>query len=161
MPGLIVFGAGCLTNQGKSQIATKPFPQGMTFEISNLVEVLLAAAEADGRIKKILTGQDPLVIDIGTPFSRCTMTTRGLLTMPAERPANPEYWNAFDQKDKARGAYTTGYIDVKEGMHISHSCADPHLTIILYDGSWRQVGQNIHVCAEPVDKKWRFTRVHG
>lgn len=160
MPGLISFNANYLANQGKSQKADKPFPTGMTFEIVNLVEVLIAAGKADPRIGAAV-GTEPQVFDIGGPFSTCAMTTKGLLTLPTPLPANPAYWDVFDKKIAACKLLGTNCLEVKEGMHISHSCLDPHLTVLVYASDGKQVGKNIHVCAEPDGPKWKFTKVHG
>ena len=158
MPGVIVFNANCLTNQGNSQKADKPFPADMTFAIDNLVAVLVAAGKADGRIGTAV-GTEPQVFDVGTPFKDCSMTT-GLLKMPAPLPANQPYHMVMAAKEVACKQTTGGYLEVREGMHISHSCSDPHLTVLIYGSDRKQIGQNIHICAEPDGTKWKFTRVH-
>lgn len=160
MPGLIAFNSNYLSNQGKSQKADKPFPSGMTFEIGNLVEVLIAAGKADPRIGPAV-GTEPQVFDIGTPFSKCSMTTKGVLTSPTPFPANQPYWEVLENKTSACKKLGSSYLEVKEGMHISFSCTDPHLTVLIFSNEGKQVGTNIHVCAEPDGSTWKFTRVHG
>jgi hypothetical protein len=159
MAGLIVFNPGYLTNQGKSQIATKPFPSDMTFAVNNLVEVLIAAGKEDHRIGEAV-GTSPAVFDIGTPFSTCTMQTKGLLTSPVPLPSNAAYWDVCDKKSEAVKNLIGNRLDVKEGMHISYSCTDPHMTVLIFSQEGKQVGQNIHVCAEADGVKWKFTRVN-
>jgi len=160
MSGLIVFNAGWLSNQGNTQVPAKPFPTGMSFDVDNLVEVLVAAGAKDTRIGGAV-GTAPVVFDLGTPFARCVMEGKGLLQLPAQRPANGAYWDEFDRRGAAVKVHTGTHLQVKEGMHISGSCTDPHLTVLVYGSDGRQIGTNIHVCAEPDGNRWKFTRVHG
>ncbi|MEO7964725.1 MAG: hypothetical protein ABIT38_12560, partial [Gemmatimonadaceae bacterium] len=100
MAGLIVFGPNFLKHQGVSQVAAKPFPIGMTFDVDNMVEVLVAAGKTDIRIGSAV-GTQPLVYDVGTSFSTCLMETKGLLQLPAAGEHNKAYWDVANQSNVA------------------------------------------------------------
>jgi hypothetical protein len=159
MAGLVVFSAGNLVNQGRSQIAAKPFPPGMSFELDNLVEVLVAAGKVETTIGAAV-GEAPTVFDLGTPFSTCTIEEKGLLKWPAPLPLNGVYWDVFAKKKTAVKGHAGSYLEVKEALHISASCSDVHLTVLVFAQGGKQIGKNIHVCVEPDGTRWKFTRVH-
>lgn len=160
MAGLIVFGPNYLKNQGASQLANKPIPSDMTFAVDNLVAVLIDAGKTDQRIGAAV-GLSPAVFDVGTPYSTCVMQTKGLLTLPAPMPSNSAYWDAVNKKEEAIKSLIGNFLEVKEGIHISFSCSDPHMTVLIYSQERKQIGTNIHVCAEADGKQWKFTKVHG
>jgi hypothetical protein len=83
------------------------------------------------------------------------------LTSPVPLPSNAAYWDVCDKKSEAVKNLIGNRLDVKEGMHISYSCTDPHMTVLIFSQEGKQIGQNIHVCAEAEGAKWKFTRVHG
>lgn len=73
----IIFNARYLTNQGNSQVPAKPFPADITFDIDNLVEVLIEAGKANAEIGKAV-GTKPQVFDVDTPYASCLMEMVGL-----------------------------------------------------------------------------------
>jgi hypothetical protein len=158
MTGIIVFSPNYKMYEGKSQVTTKPMPQNMTYETDNMVAVLVAAGKVDSRIGGVVE-ESATPFNIGELFGSCVMTT-GLLKMPAPRPNNGAYHDMVDAKEMAIKQKAAGYLEVVEGVHISHSCADPHLTVIVYDATRKAMGQKIHVCVEAEGTSWKFTKVH-
>ncbi|WP_310496755.1 hypothetical protein [Sandarakinorhabdus sp.] len=156
MPNVIVFGFNYKDHEGVSQNAALPMPAGMSYAVADLVAVLVAAGAANGAIGGVV-GAHPVVHDIGAFKAGATMVTIGLLTMVAPLPANAPYHAAIAAKTVAVAGQ--GYLEVVESMHISHSCPDPHMTVIIRNAQGAQVGQKIHVCAAANGNVWQFTHV--
>ncbi len=157
MAGIIVFELNSNDNRGVSQNAAKSMPTGATYDTGNMADVLVAAGKSDTRIGGVVMDQ-PKVFDFAALKPGISLTT-GLLKMPEPLPKNAPYHALAGEKQAA--IKNVGYLSVKEAMHISHSCSDPHMTVVIYNTTGGQVGQNIHVCAEYDGAKWVFTKVHG
>jgi hypothetical protein len=158
MPGLIIFSNHYLQYQGKEQ-ASPPgkIPADMTYSLENMVQVLIAAGAGNQRIGPAV-GTDPHFVDMGSEFSKAILTT-GLLQMPQPLPHNESYHAANAKKQSLIAAENKNYVEVLEGIHTSHSCTAPHLTIYVYKNG-KVEGQKIHVCVTPSGKSWLFDKIH-
>lgn len=155
----IVFAPYFRQYEGRSDINGKEIPAGMNYTVKHLADLIVAAAATGGH-DAITTavGPNPKIVDVGTPLAGALMEQKGLARLPAKLPANADYWKALDERIAAQKAGTS--IEVKESVHISKSCSDPHLTIIVKDNLNRQIGQNIHICVTAIGTEWQFARIH-
>lgn len=158
MAGLIVFGMNYKTYEGKSQRADKPMPTGMDYSTDAMVAVLIAAGAKDNKIGGAV-GDSAHAINIGEVMGDVVMVKKGLLTSPAELPLNAEYHKRMGEKATAVKGRAAGYVEVIEGVHISFSGADPHLTVYVYDAAGKVMGQKIHVNVEAEGTTWKFKSV--
>lgn len=159
MTGIIVFTVNYKQFEGTSQKKdTHPMPADMTYSTQNMVDVLVAAGKVDGRIGGVVE-ESATPYNLGEAMEGGSWTT-GLLKMPAPSPSNAVYHALSGAKETAIKNKAAGHLEVVEGVHISHSCIEPHLTVVVYDKDRKQVGQKIHVCVEPDGKAWKFKSIH-
>lgn len=156
--GVIVFSNLYRQHQGVDQTKTHPIGADMTYEVDNLVEVIIAAGKANQNIGAAV-GTEPTVIDMATPFAQSVLST-GLLKAPLPLPHNPQYHAAAAARTKAIKEDPGGqYVDVVESVHVSLSCTSPHLTVQVMTSEFKSVGTKIHICVKPEGTKWAFDKI--